>query len=203
MTIRKAIDFKVKQLGQNERRLRFIGSSEAEDRDGDIILASGWELDNYKKNPVFLWAHDYKIPPIGRALNVGVVGNELHFDIEFPEKGIHALADTVFDLYKGGFLNATSVGFIGKEGNPSSNGITYTKQELLELSAVPVPSNPTALQQAKAKGFIPNEVAKYLEIDDSVIEITGVQYIEIEAEPEEVKSMLSSAVKTAITGGRK
>lgn len=202
MAIRKALDFKVKQLGQNERRLRFIGSSEAEDRDGDIILASGWELANYKKNPVFLWAHDYSIPPIGRALNVGVVGNELHFDIEFPEKGIHALADTVYELYKGGFLNATSVGFTGKEGTPSPKGTIFTKQELLELSAVPVPSNPTALQRAKSLGYISNGVDKFFDVDFE-LEITGTEYIEIEAEPHELRSMVANSVKSAIAGGRK
>lgn len=199
MKTHKTLDFKVKQLGQNERRLRFIGSSEAEDRDGDIILASGWELGNYKKNPVFLWAHDYSIPPIGRALNVEVVNNELHFDIEFPEKGIHALADTVFELYKKGFMNATSVGFIGKDGSPSSNGTIFTKQELLELSAVPVPSNPTALQRAKSLGYISNGVDKFFDTD-YVIEITDDEYIEIDAKPEEVKAIITNSVKKAIKG---
>ncbi|MEK4222375.1 hypothetical protein N1I86_10340 [Bacillus sp. FSL W8-0116] len=91
MKIKKKLDFRVKQLGQEDNRiLRFIGSNEARDRDGDIILASGWELDNYKKNPVFLWAHDYTIPPIGRALSVEVIKNQLIFDIEFPEKGVYS-----------------------------------------------------------------------------------------------------------------
>lgn len=198
MPIHKTIDFKVKQLGQNERRLRFIGSSEAEDRDGDVILASGWEIANYKKNPVFLWAHDYSIPPIGRALNVGVVGNELHFDIEFPEKGIHALADTVYELYKGGFLNATSVGFTGKEGTPSPKGFIYTKQELLELSAVPVPSNPKALQRAKSLGYISSGVDKFFNTDFD-LEIVDAEYIELDVELHELKSMLSNAVKAAIS----
>ncbi len=202
MPIHKTIDFKVKQLEQNNRRLRFIGSSEDEDRDGDIILASGWELDNYKKNPVFLWAHDYSIPPIGKALNVGVVDDELHFDIQFPEKGIHALADTVYELYKGGFLNATSVGFTGMEGIPSTKGTIFMKQELLELSAVPVPSNPNALQRAKSLGYISNRVDKFFDTDLE-IEITDAEYIEVDADPEEIKLMLSSAVKTAIAGKRK
>lgn len=222
----KTIDFKVKQLGENDRILRFIGSSETPDRDGDIILASGWELDNYKKNPVFLWAHDASIPPIGKAVNVSVQNRKLYFDIEFPEKGMYPLADTVFGLYKGGFLNATSVGFMGKEALKRDDeavkdlpewqrGVKYLKQELLELSAVPVPSNPTALQQAKSKGYISSNVAKFfdIEIDDSVIEIIEDENfvlevieddsIEVDVEPGEINSMVSNALKTAITGGRK
>lgn len=89
----------------------------------------------------FLWAHDYTVPPIGRALDVRAVNNQLVFDIEFPVKGIYPLADSVYELYKGGFMKATSVGFQGKEFEPRQGGGTlYKKQELLELSAVPVPA---------------------------------------------------------------
>lgn len=171
MTQKTAINFQVRQFGQEEDRiLRFIGSSEAQDRDGDTISSSGWELDNYKKNPVFLWGHNYSIPPIGRAINVVVRNKQLIFDIQFADESIYPLADTIYKLYKGGFLSATSVGFVGKEGNPTATGVHYTRQELLELSAVPVPSNPTALQQAKAKGLISSGIQKYFD-DDWVIEI--------------------------------
>lgn len=167
------VNFQVKQLGEIEERiLRFIGSTESVDRDGDTIAISGWELANYKKNPVFLWAHDYSIPPIGKALAVRIERKQLIFDIQFPEEGIYPLADTVYKLYRNGFLNATSVGFVGKEGTQTATGVNYTRQELLELSAVPVPSNPTALQQAKSKGVIPNGVSKFFEEDEWVIEIT-------------------------------
>lgn len=197
----KTIDFTVKQIGsEQERTLRFIGSCEHADRDGDVILASGWELDNYKKNPVFLWSHDYSKPPIGRAINVVRQADKLIFDIEFPEKGIYELADTVYELYKGKFMNATSVGFIGKEGEALPTGGTkFTRQELLELSAVVVPSNPMALQQAKSLGCIGKGVAKYFEIeDDDYIEIVESEYIEIDATEEEVKGIVKAAVQNSI-----
>ncbi|MFJ8531684.1 hypothetical protein [Bacillus sp. NPDC094106] len=211
----KTIDFTVKQIGsEQERKLRFIGSCEHADRDGDVILASGWELDNYKKNPVFLWTHDYSIPPIGRAINVFRQADKLIFDIEFPEKGIHPLADTVYELYKKGFMNATSVGFIGKEGEALPTGGTkFTRQELLELSAVPVPSNPMALQQAKSLGCIGKGVAKYFELnedelyieieDDDSTNIVKYNYIEIYATEEEVKGVIKAAVNNSIRGGNK
>lgn len=198
----KTINFTVKQLGDIEQRvLRFIGSTESVDRDGDIISADGWELDNYKKNPVFLWAHDYKIPPIGRAIDVRVVNKQLIFDIEFPDEGIFPLADTIFKLYKGNFLNATSVGFIGKEGEPTKTGYAFTRQELIELSAVPVPSNPTALQQAKSLGFIKQGVTKFF--DEDYIEIVEDNEIEFDITPDELISTVNSAVSTAIKGGRR
>ncbi|NKI20347.1 hypothetical protein HFN20_03700 [Paenibacillus dendritiformis] len=66
--MKHSIRVQVKQLKSptENRVLRFIGSTETEDRDQDVIRATGWQLENYKKNPVFLWAHDYTVPPIGR-----------------------------------------------------------------------------------------------------------------------------------------
>jgi len=72
---------------------------------------------------------------------------------------------TIFKLCKGGFLSATSVGFIPLESVPGKrNGQgmllpgeayrTFTRVELLELSIVPVPSNPEALISARNAGLI-------------------------------------------------
>ena len=180
--MKHSICVQVKQLKSptENRVLRFIGSTETEDRDRDVILATGWQLENYKKNPVFLWAHDYGVPPIGRALGVRVENKQLVFDIEFPVKGIHPLADTAYELYKDGFMKATSVGFQGKVFEPrQSGGILYKKQELLELSAVPVPANPEALQLAKSKGLVTSATEKFLGDDETVIEIVDDK-IEIE-----------------------
>jgi phage head maturation protease len=164
-----SLNFQVKEVGvPEERRLQFIGSDETPDRDGDVISVGGWDLSNYKTNPVFLWAHDYSIPPVGKATNVYTEKGKLLFDIQFPEKGIYPFADLVYNLYKGGFLNATSVGFIGKEAEQREDdavkdlpewrrGVKFMKQELLELSAVPVPSNPSALQQAKSIGAVTDD----------------------------------------------
>jgi len=164
-----SINFEVKEFGQPEdRTLRFIGSDESPDRDGDVISVDGWDIKNYQANPVFLWAHDYSIPPVGKSLKTWKEKGKLLFDIQFPEKGIYPFADLVYNLYKGGFLNATSVGFIGKEAEARDDdevkempewrrGKKFLNQELLELSAVPVPSNPAALQQAKSIGAVTDD----------------------------------------------
>ncbi|KKL83419.1 hypothetical protein LCGC14_1974920 [marine sediment metagenome] len=154
--IRKVVNTEVKEV--SDRVLEFIGSTEAQDRDGEIIRAAGWELKNYKKNPVFMWAHDYRSPPIGKALSVKKGDGQLVLEIKFADAETYEFADTIYRLYKGGFLHAVSVGFMPlewKDGNSENGeGRTYTKQELLELSAVPVPSNPEALQQAVMDGVI-------------------------------------------------
>ena len=158
--IRKLVTCDVKEV--SDRVLQFIGSTETQDRDGEVIKAEGWDLKNYKKNPIFMWAHRYTDPPIGKAKRVWVdkESNELKFNIEFAPPETYEFADTIYKLYKGEFLKATSVGFV-----PDEDGIiegdgkktpkrTYTKQELLELSGVPVPSNPEALISARDAGVI-------------------------------------------------
>lgn len=160
--IRKVIAFEVKEVAP--RVLEFVGSTEDRDRAGDIIMASGWQLKNYKKNPVFLWAHQYDMPPVGKATKVWAEDNRLKFNIQFATRDEYEFADTVYKLYKGGYLRATSVGFMPLESEPITQkedddmlfhqATRFLKQDLLELSGCPVPANPNALAEAKAKSIV-------------------------------------------------
>lgn len=161
------------------RVLRFTSSDETPDRQRDIVRASGWVLDNYMRNPVFLWAHDYSQPPIGKTVNVEVKGKKLITDVEFADADTYKFADTIYRLYKGGFLNAVSVGFTpleweGKDGDddvPKWEGNVFIKQELLEHSAVPVPANPNALVHAKAaKVITAKELKELAKLMDKIAE---------------------------------
>uniref|UniRef100_A0A7V4G702 Prohead serine protease domain-containing protein n=1 Tax=Desulfobacca acetoxidans TaxID=60893 RepID=A0A7V4G702_9BACT len=162
----KTLDFEVRQAGDpQERVLEFIGSTAHMDRYGDVIEVDGWDLNNYQKNPVFLWAHDYKQPPVGKAVKVEKGDQGLLFQVKFPTAEEYAFADTIFKLYLGGYLRATSVGFQDLEREPITDkegkqtGWRYKRQELYELSAVPVPANPNALIMAVQKGLVsPQEV---------------------------------------------
>lgn len=162
-------DCEVKAAKENDRVLRFIGTTEAKDRYGDVISVKGWQLKNYKKNPVFLWAHNYNELPIGKVLKIEKGDGALYFDVEFAGAEVNPKAEFVFQAYKQGFLKATSVGFRSlkhedlaetddekaermKKEPDSQNGWRFLKQELLELSAVPVPANPEALMVARQKG---------------------------------------------------
>jgi HK97 family phage prohead protease len=166
--IHKALDFQVRQVGNPEYRiLEFIGSTAAVDRYGDIIEPAGWDLKNYKKNPVFLWGHNYSMPPIGKAVSVKVTDDALVFQIQFATAEEYAFADTIYRLYLGGFLKATSVGFqdlerepiIDKKNEGRQTGWHFLKQELYELSGVTVPANPDAIMMAVQKGIITQEEA--------------------------------------------
>jgi HK97 family phage prohead protease len=181
--VQLCFSYTIKQQGEEKNRiLRFIGSDESQDRGGDRILNEGWELDNFVKNPVFLWAHDYFSLPIGKAQGVTSEKGKLIFDIQFATADQYEFADTVYKLYKGGFLTAVSVGFIPKEwkflekedDDPSQFFMPkiFLRQELLELSAVPVPANANALMQAVTLGAVSADEAQ--SISNYVLTLAGL-----------------------------
>lgn len=190
--LHKAIDFQVRQVGNPEDRvLEFIGSTADVDRYGDIIEVEGWDLKHYRENPQFLWAHNYSVPPVGTARKVVQTEKGLLFrvyfytDEEINAKGWPAnvpTPETVYRLYQIGSLKATSVGFQGLEtepilGDPDDQGYRprtgtrYKRQDLYELSAVPVPANPYALMQAVQKGVIPEEQALLFQTPEPPAEV--------------------------------
>ena len=135
-------------LTLSDRLVRFCFSTGDVDRSGDRIEQTGWSLRAFQDNPVCLFNHNPE-KPIGKASRVFVSGSapRLMGDIEFMGPDLSKLADAVFRMVKGGFLRATSVGFVPLEWEPipRSDGIHFKKCELLEISVVAVPANSGAL----------------------------------------------------------
>lgn len=157
--IKKCIDIAIKKKDEDNRIITFIASTGDLDRDGEMIKPSAWDIKRYKKNPVFLWGHWHSEPPIGKAVNVSKDDDALVLDVEFPTADVYPFADTIYKLYKEGFLNAVSVGFMPiewKDGDPDKKEPrrTYSRAELLEVSGVTVPSNYNALVSARSAGTI-------------------------------------------------
>lgn len=139
--------------------IEFTASDETLDRYQEVIQADGWQLDNYRRNPVFQNSHNYRdvMFTLGKALRTEVRAGALVQEIEFAVD-INPVAKIAFDLYRGGFLNAVSVGFIPLEWEEGGGATPwrrrYLKQELLELSAVSIPANPNALANAVKAGAV-------------------------------------------------
>ena len=132
--------------------MTFVISSEEVDRHGDVVSAAGWQLAAYRQNPVFLWAHDYTRPVIGRAAAVWPEPGLLLARMEFAPTDFAA---EVAALYRSGYQQGVSVGFKPlryaerrQETTGAFLGIRFLEQELLEVSAVPVPANRQALRRA-------------------------------------------------------
>lgn len=115
--------------------LRFVASTEGKKRDGLDLKAVNWRTENYQRNPIVLWAHDYSGArlPIGRA-TVRIEDKKMLADVTFDQGD--EFARQVEDKYRRGFLNAVSVGW--------DDGADDT-HDLLDISAVPVPADPSAL----------------------------------------------------------
>ena len=131
------------------RRLIIRASVGSEDRAGDVINPKGWLLDGFRSNPVFLWAHDRSTPPIGRAARTWVDRNSLLAVIEFAPT---EFANQIADLYEKGFMRGVSVGFIPietevRESSYGRRALHFVQQELLEISAVPVPMHTGTLAE--------------------------------------------------------
>ena len=134
--------------------LTFVASTGAVDRHGDTVAPEGWRLDAYRENPVVLWAHDYRRPAIGRAQSVWRDGGALLTRLEFAPT---EFAREVEGLYRQGYQQGVSVGFrpLRFEERRDARtgaflGIRFLEQELLEISAVPVPANRGALVVGRA-----------------------------------------------------
>jgi HK97 family phage prohead protease len=141
---------KIEQLDEGAKSFIAVASTEDEDRDKDIIRQDGWDLKNFKKNPVVPWSHNYWGLPIAKSLKTWVdkASKKLLFKPQFDEDDDESMK--VFNKYKKGFLKSFSVGFKGidfeyrDEDNRWWGGIEFLQQELLEISGVTVPANPNA-----------------------------------------------------------
>ncbi len=128
------------------------------DRDEERIDPEGWELRNYLKNPVILWAHDSTIPAIGIAEDTAVSERVLGGNIRFNDKDTDPFGWGIGRRVAAGVIRAGSVGFmvnkveiVEEDDEPT---LIFREQELLEFSICNIPSNPRALN----RDFPPPEI---------------------------------------------
>lgn len=129
----------------------FVLSDDTQDRMGDVINPLGWMLNNFKRNPIALFNHNNSFP-IGTWKNVRIEGNQLVGKLDPAKKGTSERIDEIISLIEQGVLPAVSVGFMPMEYEPlkDNSGLFFKEQELLEVSVVSVPANPSALQVARS-----------------------------------------------------
>ena len=169
---KKDLIFEVKKSNDDNRTIEGVFSTADVDRSGDPpIEQESWNLKNFKKNPVVLFAHDSRNIPIGKVTKLkldekGNLAGKIMFAVD-EGVGIYGdLIKTVYNLYKGKFMRAFSVGFKLGEITDDKKGMKLIKNELLEISCVPVPANALAL--AKARGLDLGALDKIDEIDETI-----------------------------------
>lgn len=147
--IRKGVRLEVKVLDEAQGTVDAVLSDETKDRDGDVIRAAGWDLEDFLVHPVLLSSHVYDslLHQIGKWNGVGIAGKRLKGEAEYFIGRGNEEADWAFELARRGQA-AYSVGFIpGEVKEMRSGGYEFVAgHKLLETSHVSVPSNPQALQ---------------------------------------------------------
>ena len=196
-----------KEHGEDGEQV-FVASEESEDRMGDVIEVKGWQLDNFKKNPVVMWAHDYRIAPLGTAPKLWVDDKQLLNLVGWDDADPYA--QFIKGKYERKIMRAESVGFRPLEFEPMKEAdakgmfpsFRFTKTELLEISLVPIPAHPAALRKAMGDNtkfmiIMPSEVEPTV-IDPAVTAGTG-NAGGLDIEPKAVsraeKGMLAQAAK--------
>jgi HK97 family phage prohead protease len=142
----------IRKAGQQskENPFQFILSDETVDRAGDVIRADGWDLTQFKRNPVALFGHDHS-NIVGIWEDIKVVGKKLVGTLKFAKPGTSQLVDTARSLVEQQILKAVSVGFQPLDAKPRKDGgMEFTRSVLHEVSLVAVPCNPNALAYVKA-----------------------------------------------------
>ena len=116
--------------------IHFVASTEEKATDSGIIKQSGWDLRFYRRNPLFLWAHNSNglcggsggapLHPIGRSEatdlrlgdDAGELGDHLEIGVRFDEgiderlnAPINPMAYLTAHQYRSGYLAMVSVGF--------------------------------------------------------------------------------------------
>jgi hypothetical protein len=202
----KTLDFKAIEKARKGKddngTFDVIISTEDTDRSGEIVKQNGWELQNYKNNPIVLWGHDYYSLPIGVCTETYLTEKNgvpaLGARGVFLSADINPFAQQVRKLYEFGIAKGegvgctTSVGFIPKEFDEEARN-TITKAELLEFSFVPIPANQgVGPAQGRALTFAE---ARELKLDTRALIKKGLEIVEDKKE-EEKEAQAGDACET-------
>lgn len=197
------------------------------DRDGDVVMPSGWDVKMYQENPVGLWSHRNDMPAIFKALETKADSYGLMQVIEFADT---EHAQEIKKLFVGGFLKTFSAGFRGvkslwrnnpgqakefadtmldceqdwPEFKPNRDKVQRVIQEqvLFESSLCNIPANPFAMVQAihKKTLAVSEWMHKELKVEEYIKKAMDAGVIEpktIVTKPPEAPQKPAGDLKTA------
>ena len=155
------------------------------DRDYEVVIPKGINLEQYRKNPTVLFGHNYCMAPIGKAAWIKAMGSGM--DSILKAKTIYAAPppnhignwwiDEIYHLIKTGFLPGKSIGFLPRKmHSPTPDEIKkrpalaecfriIDEAIMFEYSVVGIPANQNALVEAVAKGTVSESIIKTLGIE--------------------------------------
>jgi HK97 family phage prohead protease len=147
----------IRGVSTENRTVEIIASDFSLDSYGTRIDPNGWDIEQFKRNPVICLQHDsYDDLPVAHAIpeTVRVEGGKLMMTVQFPPQGTSDDSDKAFNLIAAGVLRGVSVGFDPSESEQiqeddgsgmKMNVVIFRKQRLMEVSFVTIPSNDNGL----------------------------------------------------------
>jgi hypothetical protein len=196
--------------GFAERLLTFTASDETRDRYGDRILVDGtlalkdgsikkfgkgWQLDNFRKNPVFMPFHSYSTIPLGQAVDTWTdqkgKRKRLRMTVLMNDGTANPLAPLITAAYKARDMRSVSVGFMPIKAHYPEDaeeraaldlgpyGYIFGEQELWENSAVAIPANPNATDETK--GVDASQVAGLMRLADAAQDVEPTFALQLRA----------------------
>ena len=196
----------VEKQSDGSVKIKGMANTVTTDRVGDTIVPEAWKrggLNNYRKNPIILFNHNYDTP-IGKGTKVEGIEDGLYLEATISGNTRES------GLIKDGVLKAFSVGFIIKEADyiEETGGLRILDVELLEVSVVSVPANPNSLFSV-SKSF--DTEKDYKDFVNSLVGApTSLQgeksHKEPLMEPDELEALLAEAAdkaaKKALAGAK-
>lgn len=213
----------VKAVNREDREILHLITTGARDRAGDVVTPKGAQLKNYRKNPVVLVNHDYRVESvIGRAVHIDVAKDGIWARTKFLDTPV---AESAFNLAAES-LGGWSIGFKPMKGHsigqgaddkcpvcteifselaegkkpgdrvPGTWGQHFLTWELLEYSSVAVPMNQEIVNNAVQRGLVPEtHVETFFNITQGA---KSVPSIETEPDPPVEKTAAKPTVDPAI-----
>ncbi len=154
--VRREYDIEIKSVDNELRSIDVVASTETLDSHNDIV-EQDFNLRRYKKNPVVLWHHNSfgyfdgtraeDFLPIGKAEDVKVEDGKLTARLLFVKgDGPDSLSEKIWRRVQQGVLKGVSIGFkpgeVLEEKVGDKRRFRLRKNDLYEISMVPIPSNP-------------------------------------------------------------
>lgn len=154
--VRRIVPAEIRSLGDDEVEV-ILSTAKLVRQDGLALVPGGCVIDDYRRNPIWLWSHDPDLP-IGNAdPETIVVGpGDISCRVRFAPSGVSAKADEIRGLVKAGVVRAVSIGFDPIEWEPldprrPGAGKRVTRWVLFECSFVSVGADADALVTARAQ----------------------------------------------------
>lgn len=201
----------IKSVNEKDFTLEAVVSDETVDRYGEVIKIDAWKkrLGRYKAQPVLLSSHRYDklTNQIGKAEKIYTKDGQLIAKFKYFHGEGNEEADWAWKLASKFGMAAYSVGFLPYKADDKEYDEDvkagkkawreYTDVELLEISQVLIPANPSAMM----KSFEDEEdevVKNYIEMVHKEFKEEEVEFVELINEDLEVKDVEESFKNLAV-----